>query len=327
MDLDQPAAPSPTAAPQESPDRSAELEKLKQRQHAAWSAGDYAVIGSTLQIVGEALCEAVDLRAGERVLDVAAGNGNAALAAARRHARVTALDYVPALLERAGARAVADGLELELLEGDAERLPLPDGSFDVVLSTFGVMFTPDQERAARELARVCRPGGRIGLACWTPDGFIGQLFKVIGTFVPPPAVARSPASWGTEQRLEQLFDGSIADLRTTRRQFAFRYASAAHWIEVFRTYYGPGPEGVRRAPRRSPGCARGRARLAPRALRPGRRGRARRRRRVPRDRHPDAAELTGRATRGAPGSPSGGASVRPPPSGTRLAGACEAPHQ
>ena len=181
----------------------------------------------------------MDLRAGERVLDVAAGNGNAALAAARRYARVTALDYVPALLERAGARAVADGLEVELLEGDAERIPLPDGSFDVVLSTFGVMFTPDQERAAQELARVCRPGGRIGLACWTPDGFIGQLFKVIGSFVPPPPVARSPAAWGTEQRLEQLFDGSIADLRTTRRHYAFRYGSPAHWIEVFRTYYGP----------------------------------------------------------------------------------------
>jgi ubiquinone/menaquinone biosynthesis C-methylase UbiE len=216
-----------------------ELEKLKRRQQAAWSTGDYAVIGTRLQIVGETLCEAVDLRAGERVLDVAAGNGNAALAAARRFARVTALDYVPALLERAGARAAADGLEVELLEADAERIPLPDASFDVVLSTFGVMFTADHERAAREIVRVCRPSGRVGLASWTPEGFIGQLFRVIAAFVPPPASALPPSAWGNEQRLRELFDGTIAELRSTRRTYAFRFASTAHWLEVFRTYYGP----------------------------------------------------------------------------------------
>jgi ubiquinone/menaquinone biosynthesis C-methylase UbiE len=230
-----PVTPAFTERAREKPN---ELEELKRKQHAAWSAGDYAVIGTRLQIVGEALCEAVDLRAGERVLDVAAGNGNAALAAARRFAHVTAVDYVPALLERAGARAAASGLELELLEADAERIPLPDASFDVVLSTFGVMFTADHERAASELVRVCRPGGRIGLASWTPEGFIGQLFRTIGRFVPPPPAARPPASWGTEQRLRALF-GDAAGLRAARREFTFRYASPAHWIEVFRRWYGP----------------------------------------------------------------------------------------
>jgi SAM-dependent methyltransferase len=218
---------------------SSDLEGAKKRQRSAWSAGDYAVIGTRLQIVGETLCEAVDLRAGERVLDVAAGNGNAALAAARRFCDVTALDYVPALLEQAGGRAAANGLEVSLLEGDAERIPLPDASFDVVLSTFGVMFTPDQEGAARELARVCRPGGRIGLASWTPEGFIGQLFKTLGAFLPPAPGLRSAALWGTEARLRELFDGSVAELRTERRHFVFRFASPAHWLEVFRTYYGP----------------------------------------------------------------------------------------
>ncbi len=216
-----------------------DLEAVKLRQRAAWSSGDYAVIGTTLQIVGETLCEAADLRAGERVLDVAAGNGNAALAAARRFCRVTAVDYVPALLDRARARASANGLALEALEGDAERMPLPDGSFDAVLSTFGVMFTPDQERAARELVRVCRPGGRIALASWTPDSFVGQLFRTIGAFVPPPAGVASPALWGTEARLRELFGERARELHTARRTYAFRYASAAHWIDVFRSWYGP----------------------------------------------------------------------------------------
>jgi SAM-dependent methyltransferase len=215
-----------------------DLEALKLRQKAAWSAGDYAVIGSRLQLVGETLCEALDLRAGERVLDVAAGNGNASLAAARRFCEVTALDYVPALLARAVERARANGLQLTPLEADAERIPLPDGSFDVVLSTFGVMFTPDQERAAAELVRVCRPGGRIGLACWTPGGLIGQLFRVLAGFVPPPAGAPSPAAWGTEARLRDWF-GDAAEVRATPRTFAFRYAAPAHFVEVFRTYYGP----------------------------------------------------------------------------------------
>ena len=216
-----------------------DLAAVKAKQQATWSSGDYSVVGTTLQITGEALCEAVDLRSGERVLDVACGNGNAALAAARRFARVTGVDYVPALLSRAGSRATADGLPLELREGDAEALPFPDGSFDVVLSTFGVMFAPDQERAARELVRVCRHGGRIGLASWTPDSFIGQVFRVLAGHVPPPPGLRGPSQWGTEERLAELFSGEARELRAERREFTFRYRSAAHWVEVFRTWYGP----------------------------------------------------------------------------------------
>jgi SAM-dependent methyltransferase len=216
-----------------------DLASVKSKQQAAWSTGNYAVVGTTLQIVGETLCEAIDLRAGQTVLDVAAGNGNASLAAARRWATVTASDYVPALLEQARARALADGMEIELREADAEKLPFADASFDVVLSTFGVMFTPDQEKAAAELLRVCKPGGRIGLANWTPASFIGQLFRVIGTHIPPAPGVKSPALWGTEQRLRELFDGAAASVVATPRHFAFRYRSAAHWLEVFRTFYGP----------------------------------------------------------------------------------------
>ncbi len=214
-----------------------DLGALKARQMAAWASGDYAVIGTTLQIVGETLCEAVDLRSGERVLDVAGGNGNASLAAARRFAVVTSTDYVPALLERGRIRAAAEHLDIEFQVADAEALPFPDHTFDVVLSTFGVMFTPDQEKAAAEMARVCRPGGRIGLANWTPDGFIGQLFKLIGSLLPPPAGVRSPALWGMQERLQDLFPG--AAIKAVPRRFTFRYRSAAHWMEVFRTYYGP----------------------------------------------------------------------------------------
>lgn len=216
-----------------------DLEALKAKQQATWSAGDYAVVGTTLQIVGETLCEAADVSAGERVLDVAAGNGNAALAAARRFALVTGLDYVPALLARAKARAVADGLALDVREGDAEAMPFGDAAFDAVLSTFGVMFAPDQARAARELARVCRPGGRIALASWTPDGFIGRVFRTLGTYVRPAPGLRSPAEWGTETRLAELFAGEVHGLRTMEKHFVFRYRSAAHWVEVFRRWYGP----------------------------------------------------------------------------------------
>ena len=223
--------PQPAAAP--------DLSAAKARQQAAWSAGDYAVVGRTLQIVGESLCEAVDLRAGERVLDVAAGNGNATLAAARRFAEVTSTDYVPALLERGRARAEAEGLQVAFREADAEALPFPDAAFDVVLSTFGVMFTPDQARAAAEMARVCRAGGRIGLANWTPGSFIGELFKVLGRYLPPAAGLRSPALWGTEERLKQLFGDAAMSIVATPRIFNFRYRSPAHWVEVFRTFYGP----------------------------------------------------------------------------------------
>ena len=212
---------------------------VKQRQQATWASGDFAVIGITLQIVGELLAEAADVRAGERVLDVAAGNGNATLAAARRFARVTSTDYVPALLDKGRLRARADGLDADFQVADAEDLPFADGSFDIVLSTFGVMFTPDHHRAAAELLRVARSGGRIGLANWTPDGFIGRLFKVIGAHVPPPAGLRSPALWGTEPHIVELFGPQAAQIRCERRFFNFRYRSAAHWLQVFRDYYGP----------------------------------------------------------------------------------------
>jgi ubiquinone/menaquinone biosynthesis C-methylase UbiE len=217
----------------------ADLEALKARQRKSWSSGDYAVVGTTLQIVGEDLCEALDLRGGERVLDVAAGNGNASLAAARRYCAVVASDYVPELLERALTRAEAEHLPLELREADAESLPFATGSFDVVMSTFGVMFTADHERAAAEMLRVCRSGGRIGMANWTPEGFIGQLFRTIGAYVPPPAGARSPATWGLRERISELFYADSVSIETARRHFTFRYRSAQHWIEVFRTYYGP----------------------------------------------------------------------------------------
>jgi len=210
---------------------------IKQRQQATWAAGDYAVIGTTLQIVGERLCEAIDLAAGERVLDVAAGNGNATLAAARRFAHVTSTDYVGTLLDRAKERAAAERLEVTFQTADAEALPFADGSFDVALSTFGVMFTPNQPAAAAELARVVRKGGRIGLANWTPDGFIGQLFKILGRHLPPPAGVPSPALWGTEARLAELFPDD--EVKVSRQMFNFRYHSAEHWLEIFKSYYGP----------------------------------------------------------------------------------------
>ncbi|WP_377155586.1 class I SAM-dependent methyltransferase [Roseateles sp. UC29_93] len=212
---------------------------IKQRQQATWASGDYTIVGTTLQIVGESLAEAVDLRADERVLDVAAGNGNATLAAARRYADVTSTDYVQALLDRGRRRAEAEGLSVRFEVADAESLPYEAGSFDVALSTFGVMFAPDQASAARELLRVVRPGGRIGLANWTPEGFIGRLFKTIGAHVPPPAGVRSPALWGAESHLVTLFGPKAQELRVQRRHFNFRYRSADHFLQVFRDYYGP----------------------------------------------------------------------------------------
>lgn len=214
-----------------------DLAAVKSRQQAAWGSGDYAVIGTTLQIVGETLCEAVDLRSGQRVLDVAAGNGNATLAAARRFADVVSTDYVGSLLDRARERVEAERMAVMFQEADAENLPFPDASFDVVLSTFGVMFTPDQERAAAELMRVCRPGGKIGMANWTPDGFIGRLFKIIGRYVPPAPGMKGPALWGKKTHLDALFPGTV--IVAEKKHFMFRYKSAAHWIETFRTYYGP----------------------------------------------------------------------------------------
>ena len=211
---------------------------IKSRQQKAWSSGDYAIVGVTLQIVGEMLCEAVDLRSNDRVLDVAAGNGNATLAAARRFAEVVSTDYVGALLERGRERAQADRLAVTFREADAEALPFPDASFEVVLSTFGVMFAPNQQQAASEMVRVCRPGGKIGLANWTPEGFIGHLFKTIGKHVPPPAGVPSSALWGTRAHIDHLF-GANGRVAAQTRNFVFRYKSQEHWIEIFRTYYGP----------------------------------------------------------------------------------------
>lgn len=212
---------------------------IKNRQQATWASGDFAIIGTTLQIVGESLAEAVDVRAGERVLDVAAGNGNATLAAAHRFAEVTSTDYVPALLDKGRERASAEGLAVKFQVADAEQLPFEDGSFDVVLSTFGAMFTPEHDRAAREMLRVLRDGGRIGMANWTPEGFIGRLFKVVGAHVPPLAGLKSPALWGTEPHLVELFGTRAAQIQCERRHFNFRYRSAAHWLQMFRDYYGP----------------------------------------------------------------------------------------
>jgi ubiquinone/menaquinone biosynthesis C-methylase UbiE len=215
------------------------LEGIKAKQQATWASGNYAVIGTRLQIVGELLAEAADICAGEDVLDVAAGNGNATLAAARRSAQVTSTDYVPALLERGAARARAEELDVRFEVADVEALPYADGRFDATLSTFGCMFTPNHRQTAAEMLRVTRSGGRIGMANWTPEGFVGQLFKVVGRHVPPPAGAPSPSLWGQEPYIVELFGPQAADIKCVRRYFNFRFESAEHWVEVFRDFYGP----------------------------------------------------------------------------------------
>lgn len=216
-----------------------DLVAFKTRQQVAWSSGNYAIVGSTLQIVGEQLCEALDLKSGSKVLDVAAGNGMMSLAAARRWCDVTSTDYVPALLDRGRARASAEGMTVAFEEADAENLPFENNCFDTVVSTFGVMFTPNQDRAAAELMRVCRPNGQIGLANWTPEGFIGQVFKTLGKYLPPPAGTKSPALWGTRARLTEMFDAGASSIKAESRLFNFRYRSPAHFLEVFKTFYGP----------------------------------------------------------------------------------------
>ncbi len=226
---------TPAAATAAAPD----LAAVKTRQRAAWTSGDYAVVGTTLQIVGESLCEALDLRAGSKVLDVAAGNGNVSLAAARRWCDVVSTDYVPALLERGRERAAAERLAIEFREADVEALPFADASFDVVVSTFGCMFAPNPRRTADEMLRVAKPRGRIGMANWTPEGFIGQVFKTIGRHVPPPAGVESPALWGTRARLNDLFGAQSSSVSAESKMFTFRYRSPEHWLDVFRTFYGP----------------------------------------------------------------------------------------
>ena len=216
-----------------------DLAAIKSKQQATWATGDFGVIGTTLQIVGETLCEAIDLQAGSSVLDVACGNGNASLAAARRWCHVTGVDYVPALVEQARVRAAADRLPAKFVVGDAEELDFPDASFDYVLSTFGVMFAPDQERAARELVRVCKPGGRIGLANWTPEGLAGQMFRTVGKHAAPPPGLKPPPLWGTRDRLKELFGASAQSIVAESRHFAMRFESPEHWLSVFKQWFGP----------------------------------------------------------------------------------------
>ena len=223
----------PTIAP--APDYVA----IKAKQNAAWSSGDYAKVGTTLQIVGECLAEAMDLAPDSSVLDVAAGNGNATLAFARRWCDVTSTDYVEALLARGRARAEAEALAVRYQVADAEQLPFAAGTFDAVVSTFGVMFAPNQRQAAREMLRVCRSGGKIGMANWTTDGFIGNLFKTLGKHVAPPAGLSSPAQWGARSWVQDVFSADANAIAFNERAFIFRYRSPAHFIEFFRTYYGP----------------------------------------------------------------------------------------
>jgi SAM-dependent methyltransferase len=212
---------------------------IKQRQQQTWATGDFAVIGSRAAITGEMLCEAVDLRAGNLVLDVACGAGNASIAAARRFADVVGVDYVPALLERARECAAAERMDITYLEGDAEALDFPDASFDVVLSTFGVMFAPDHSRAASELLRVCRSGGKIGLGCWTPDGYVGQFFALTSRFMPPPPGLLPPTRWGTEEGIRELLGDGVSEITFARRHWTMRFRSPDHWVDVFRTWFGP----------------------------------------------------------------------------------------
>jgi len=227
--------PSIDSPPSATPD----LASIKSKQRAAWTAGDYSVVGSTLQIVGERLCETLDVRSGQRVLDVAAGNGNVSLAAARRFCDVTSTDYVPALLERGRHRAEIDGLAISFQEADVEALPFADASFDIVTSSFGAMFAPNQDQAAAEMLRVTRPGGKIGLANWTPESFIGQLFKTIGRHLPPPAGLKSPALWGTRDRLNDLFGMHSSMIEINEETYVWRYKSPRHWLELWREVYGP----------------------------------------------------------------------------------------
>jgi SAM-dependent methyltransferase len=215
------------------------MRALKAYQQQAWAAGDYAMVGRTAVIASELLCEAVDLRAGQKVLDVATGSGNTALAAARRWCEVVGIDYVPELLATARQRASFERLEVTFSEGDAEAIPFPEASFDVVLSTFGSMFAPDQQKAADELLRVCRPGGRIGLTNWTPDSLVGEFFRSVVKRLPLPTGVQPPVLWGTEDRLRGLFGGGISSLQVTRRNLVHRYRSANHYVEYFRTYFGP----------------------------------------------------------------------------------------
>jgi ubiquinone/menaquinone biosynthesis C-methylase UbiE len=216
-----------------------DLAQVKQRQQQMWASGDFHAVATLIQPVADTLCDSVDLQAGWRVLDVATGSGNAAIAAARCGCDVVGVDYVPALLARGRRRAEAEGVTVEFLEGDAEAIPFPDGGFDAALSVFGSMFAPDHGQAAAELLRVVRPGGRIGLATWIPDGFIGEMLKTVAAHVPPPAGVPSPILWGSQPYLAELFGEDVESLDCTERTFTFRFRSAEAFVDYFRTYYGP----------------------------------------------------------------------------------------
>ncbi len=220
-------------------DHAPDMSAVKERMHKVWTSGEYARIGNPLVLIGELLCEAADLRSGEAVLDVATGSGNTAISAARRFCEVTAMDLAPESIEHARRRAEAEGMEIAFDVGDAEDLPYADASFDVVLSTIGVMFCPRQEKAAGEMLRVCRSGGKVGVSSWAPDGFTGQMLKTVGKHVPPPPGVRPPSLWGTEGRLAELLGGGVSSLEANRRSYVFRYPSAGHFVEWFRDYYGP----------------------------------------------------------------------------------------
>jgi SAM-dependent methyltransferase len=215
------------------------LEGVKGRQQRMWASGDYAAVAARIHPIAERLCDAADLVPGARVLDVATGSGNAAIAAARFDCDVIGIDYVPQLLERARARAQAEGLPVDFVEADAEALPFADATFDAVLSVVGVMFAPDQEQAAAELLRVCRPGGTIALASWTPGGFIGDLLRVVARYAPPPPGVRPPVEWGSAARLGELLGGGVSAIDAHERVYTFRHRSAEDFADFFLANYGP----------------------------------------------------------------------------------------
>jgi SAM-dependent methyltransferase len=216
-----------------------DLAAVKKRQQSNWASGDFSRVASRIVFQAEHLCETADLQAGWRVLDVATGSGNAALAAARRGCDVVGIDYVPALLERGRLRAHAEHLDIQFVEGDAENLDFPEASFDAVISIYGVMFAPDHRRAAAELLRVCRPGGRIAVASWTPDGFIGETFRVMSSYLPPAPGLPPPVQWGDEDYIESLFGDLATSITSVRRTAIFRFQSGEENVDFFRTYYGP----------------------------------------------------------------------------------------
>ena len=231
---------------------SVDLGAIRDVQQKTWSEGDFGMVAGLVMMVAEELAEALDLVPDERVLDVACGSGNGALAAARRTwGGAVGADFVPALLERGRERAATERLDVEFVEADATDLPFGDGEFDAVISIFGAMFAADQEKAAAELLRACKPGGRIGMANWVPDSGVGQMFMTVAKHAPPPPGVQPPLLWGTEERLRELFGDGISDLRVERRKSRQTFRSADHWLDFFRTYFGPtkvavervGPEG------------------------------------------------------------------------------------